>query len=560
MTVRNIRAHQARGLLDPPEVRARVGYYGPEHVAQLRLIRDLQEDGFNLGGIKRLIDDTEGTAERLQRFGQALSAAACAERGQTLTLEELGRRFRVSAQDGARGAGRGRATGRARARPTTAATRSRAPRCSRSPRRSVGTRDLARRRAGRARGASTATASRCRARSWSCSCTRSGSRSRRRHARRALAGDRARDAAARPVASEALMAIFQRRLREQIEDAFDGDRAASVRAHVRPGGGVRRAAFRSRCAAGRDASGGGSGRRPAGAAGATACASSGMPVSAWMIEHAGLQPGQRVLELAAGPGDTGFLAAELIRPGGTLISSDGAESMLEVARARAAELGIENVEFKRIELEWIDLDTAERRRRPVQVGADVRRRSRGRAAGGAPRAAARRPRRARRLGRAAAQSVGHDPRARALVELGHMPRRPIPTRPGMFACPRRGACRSCSRRPGSSRCSWSRCRRPGRSPASSECVAETHDLSSMFGEVFDPLSDEQREAVLAADRGARAAVHRRGRVGAAYRRARWWPRPTRGRAVRRSAPLNQTAERELAGSKAGCSDSGWAPS
>jgi DNA-binding transcriptional MerR regulator len=99
MTVRNIRAHQARGLLDPPEVRARVGYYGPEHLEQLRLVRDLQEDGFNLGAIKRLLDDTQGTAERLQRFGEALSAVAMPERGQTLTLEELGRRFKVSAKD-----------------------------------------------------------------------------------------------------------------------------------------------------------------------------------------------------------------------------------------------------------------------------------------------------------------------------------------------------------------------------------------------------------------------------------------------------------------------------
>src|SRR5450432_379076 len=56
MTVRNIRAHQARGLLAPPEVRLRVGYYGSEHVVQLKLIRDLQEDGFNLAGIKRLLD------------------------------------------------------------------------------------------------------------------------------------------------------------------------------------------------------------------------------------------------------------------------------------------------------------------------------------------------------------------------------------------------------------------------------------------------------------------------------------------------------------------------
>ena len=66
----------------------------------------------------------------------------------------------------------------------------------------------------------------------------------------------------------------------------------------------------------------------------------GMPVSAWMIEHADLQPGQRVLELAAGPGETGFLAAELIRPGGTLISTDATEEMLVVARARAQELGV----------------------------------------------------------------------------------------------------------------------------------------------------------------------------------------------------------------------------
>lgn len=84
-----------------------------------------------------------------------------------------------------------------------------------------------------------------------------------------------------------------------------------------------------------------------------------MPVSRWMLDAIEPQPGQRILELAAGVGDTGFLAAELVRPaGGTLICSDGAEAMLEQARARAQELGIDNVEFKRIELEWIDLPTA----------------------------------------------------------------------------------------------------------------------------------------------------------------------------------------------------------
>jgi SAM-dependent methyltransferase len=84
----------------------------------------------------------------------------------------------------------------------------------------------------------------------------------------------------------------------------------------------------------------------------------GMAVSTWMIEQLSLQPGQRLLELAAGPGDTGFLAAELIAPGGTLVSSDATEGMLEVARERARQFGVSNVEFKQLQIEWIDLPTA----------------------------------------------------------------------------------------------------------------------------------------------------------------------------------------------------------
>jgi DNA-binding transcriptional MerR regulator len=98
MSVRNIRSHQARGLLAPPEVRLRVGYYGPEHVAQLKLIRDLQQEGFNLGGIKRLLDDTQGTADRLMRFKESLTAPH-RERPETLTLRELGSRFQVRPED-----------------------------------------------------------------------------------------------------------------------------------------------------------------------------------------------------------------------------------------------------------------------------------------------------------------------------------------------------------------------------------------------------------------------------------------------------------------------------
>src|SRR5689334_21343153 len=93
MSVRNIRAHQARGLLAPPEVRMRVGYYGPEHVAQLQQIRELQDEGFNLNGIKRLLEDQQGTAERLLHFKRSLAAPPSEEAPQTLTPGELSRRF-----------------------------------------------------------------------------------------------------------------------------------------------------------------------------------------------------------------------------------------------------------------------------------------------------------------------------------------------------------------------------------------------------------------------------------------------------------------------------------
>ena len=55
MTVRNIRNHQSRGLLPPPELEARTGYYGAEHLERLRLIQAMQADGFNLEAIRRLL-------------------------------------------------------------------------------------------------------------------------------------------------------------------------------------------------------------------------------------------------------------------------------------------------------------------------------------------------------------------------------------------------------------------------------------------------------------------------------------------------------------------------
>ena len=81
-------------------------------------------------------------------------------------------------------------------------------------------------------------------------------------------------------------------------------------------------------------------------------------VSRWLLDAAHLQPGHTVLELAAGPADTGLMAAELVAPGGKAIITDNAEAMIEAAKARAEEVGATNVEIRPMEAEWIDLPTA----------------------------------------------------------------------------------------------------------------------------------------------------------------------------------------------------------
>ena len=64
-------------------------------------------------------------------------------------------------------------------------------------------------------------------------------------------------------------------------------------------------------------------------------------VSERLVELLDPSPGQTILDLASGPGDTGFLAVPRLRPGGRLISTDVAPEMVETARRRARELGLE---------------------------------------------------------------------------------------------------------------------------------------------------------------------------------------------------------------------------
>ena len=95
MSVRNIRNHQSRGLLPPPEVRARTGYYGADHVARLRLIQEMQAEGFKLSAISRLIGEHGADADRFVGLRQAVTAPFADEAPEVLSRAELIERFRV---------------------------------------------------------------------------------------------------------------------------------------------------------------------------------------------------------------------------------------------------------------------------------------------------------------------------------------------------------------------------------------------------------------------------------------------------------------------------------
>jgi len=80
-----------------------------------------------------------------------------------------------------------------------------------------------------------------------------------------------------------------------------------------------------------------------------------VPVRDWMLRELAPQPGQTLLELAAGPGDTGFDAVERAGVGARLISTDLSPAMVDVARRRGAERGIANVDHRCLDIERIEL-------------------------------------------------------------------------------------------------------------------------------------------------------------------------------------------------------------
>jgi DNA-binding transcriptional MerR regulator len=92
-TVRNIRAHQSRGLLPPPVIRARTGYYGAEHVRRLRMIQAMQAEGFRLDAIARLIKEPGAAAEQIFEFGRSLLSSFGEAPPEFATTDELVERY-----------------------------------------------------------------------------------------------------------------------------------------------------------------------------------------------------------------------------------------------------------------------------------------------------------------------------------------------------------------------------------------------------------------------------------------------------------------------------------
>ena len=86
MTVRNVRAYAGRGLIPAPRLVGRTGYYGPEHVSRLMLIRDLLDRGYTLAAVENVLErHTTATA------GHALDLLHTLEDplGQTEEPEEM---------------------------------------------------------------------------------------------------------------------------------------------------------------------------------------------------------------------------------------------------------------------------------------------------------------------------------------------------------------------------------------------------------------------------------------------------------------------------------------
>jgi SAM-dependent methyltransferase len=223
-----------------------------------------------------------------------------------------------------------------------------------------------------------------------------------------------------------------------------------------------------------------------------------MPVSVWMVDALAPQPGDEVLELAAGTGEVGFLAAEQITPGGTLISSDFVPEMITAGQARAERLGIANVRFRQIDAESIDQPAASLDgvlcRWGYMLMADGE-------------AALRETRRVLRPGARVALAAWTSPTEnpwaslpmRELVERGHA-ERPDRDAPGQFAWARAGIIAERLEGAGFGEHEVDVVDFLMTFPSFDDWIATQRDLGSRLRDALDGLGQAEREDVLAAVR------------------------------------------------------------
>jgi DNA-binding transcriptional MerR regulator len=104
-TTRNVRNYQTQGLLPPPTLVGRTGYYDEGHLGRLRLIAQLQQQGFSLAGIAELLKAWEAgkSLADLLGFEHALTAPWTDEEPEVWTLAELVELFPEAASDPALG-------------------------------------------------------------------------------------------------------------------------------------------------------------------------------------------------------------------------------------------------------------------------------------------------------------------------------------------------------------------------------------------------------------------------------------------------------------------------
>ena len=99
ITVRSLRSYQSRKLLPPPVVRGRTGFYDERHVARIELIKDLQSEGFKLDSIARMLDEGGRSDAELLRFTRSVKTMFSVAEVSMTTLDDLGARFGVAAED-----------------------------------------------------------------------------------------------------------------------------------------------------------------------------------------------------------------------------------------------------------------------------------------------------------------------------------------------------------------------------------------------------------------------------------------------------------------------------